>query len=121
MLLCELAGSRVQASCDCAACGNAGPFAKDIAPQGATLVYAAPEVLQFLQLHHERAGSDDVGTYIDGPAADFWSVGILLFELLTGEVPFDSKDSLAAGSTPARVRSGHESRWAGYEAMLQLL
>lgn len=42
-----------------------------VAPQGATPVYASPEVLRSLQLQHEGAAFEDVGVTVNGPAADF--------------------------------------------------
>ncbi len=54
-----------------------------------TLSYAAPERL--------------TSTYAAGPAADIYSLGVMLFEMLTGRLPFES-------STPGRIVEGH-LRW----------
>ena len=99
---------------------DADSLIKDIAPQGSTPAYAAPEVLRSLQLHYEEASAETDGVNINGPAADLYSTGVVLYELLTGELPFDSKGNIAAGTAPSHVHSRHKSGWEGYEAMLQL-
>lgn len=45
-----------------------------------TLEYVAPEVIQF-------------GSAAYSPAADWWGVGVLLYELLLGLVPWDAHDA----------------------------
>ncbi len=58
-------------------------------PQGATTAYAAPEVLYSLRLQFDpQVRRDQVQEYlwINGASADWWSLGIVLFELLTGEL-----------------------------------
>lgn len=53
---------------------------QDIAPHGATAAYAAPEVLHSLEVHC-RAGSSGADTaLINGPSADWWSVGVVLYD-----------------------------------------
>ena len=85
-------------------------------PQGATPAYAAPELLRSLQLQCEGAGPADPGLLIDGFAADYWAVGIVLFELLTGELPFPGKTATEA---PECLDSLCKEQWEDYEGVLQ--
>lgn len=45
-----------------------------------TLEYVAPEVVQF-------------GSAAYSPAADWWGLGVLVYELLLGLVPWDAEDA----------------------------
>lgn len=71
----------------------------DVNPQGATAACAAPELL--LSLQHQFEGEDiPAEVLINDPSADWWAVGYVLFEILTGEVPFNSKHCPAAVEVP---------------------
>ena len=85
-------------------------------PQGATPAYAAPELLRSLQLQCEGAGPAHPGLLINGFAADYWAVGIVLFELLTGELPFRGK---AATKALECLDSLCKEQWEDYEGVLQ--
>ncbi len=89
-------------------------------PQGATSAYAAPEVLRSLQYQFEGSPYWEDGVEINGPSADFWAVGMVLYELLTGELPFDSRNSCAAREAPAYVYSRCRSQWEDYVSVLDL-
>jgi len=90
----------------------------DVIPQGATAAYAAPELLLSLQLQFE--GQDiSAGVLINGPSADWWAVGCVLIEILTGEVPFKSKDCPAAVQAPQTVPAESRAQWEVYEHMRQ--
>ena len=90
----------------------------DVIPQGATAASAAPELLLSLQCQFE--GRDiSAGVPINGPSADWWAVGCVLFEILTGELPFKSKDCPAAVEAPQTVPVESRPQWEVYESMLQ--
>ncbi len=88
----------------------------DVNPHGATPAYAAPELLRSLQLQCQGAGPAEPGLLINGPSADWWAVGIVLFELLTGELPFRGK---AATKAPEYINSLCKEQWEDYEGVLQ--
>ncbi len=91
----------------------------DVNPQGATAAYAAPELLLSLQRQFE--GEDiSAEVLINGPSADWWAVGCVLFEILTGEVPFNSKDYPAAVEVPQTVPVESRAQWEVYDHMRQV-
>lgn len=60
---------------------------------GGTLPYMSPEHLRAIL----RSGSVDA-------RSDIYSLGVLLFQMLTGELPFDSPDGLPESTIPGMVR-----------------
>ncbi len=82
---------------------TADPDTRDVKPDGATAPYAAPEVLRSLQLQFEGATPDHPGVLINGPSADWWTTGVVLYELLTGELPFEEDDVCVPREAPREV------------------
>ncbi|MDA0657642.1 MAG: serine/threonine-protein kinase [Planctomycetota bacterium] len=60
---------------------------------GGTLPYMSPEHLRAIL----RSGSVDA-------RSDIYSLGVLLFQMLTGELPFDAPDGLPESTIPGMVR-----------------
>ncbi len=102
-------------------CTASDPSVLDVIPQGATAAYAAPEVLRSLQLQFEGAASAKTGVLVNGSSADWWSTGITLYELLTGELPFcSSKEGSVAKKVPEQVHLHCKAHWEDYECVRQL-
>ena len=62
----------------------------DIHPSGTTLAFAAPEVLHALAVDGKTG---EKACKVNGPAADMWSAGCVLYAMLTGNYPFDMDSS----------------------------
>ena len=61
----------------------------DTEPAGCSKSFAPAEQLRSHQLYLEGYRSHhNPQMKINGPAADFWASGVVLFQLLTGDLPF---------------------------------
>ena len=98
---------------------NCDTGVKDAIPQAVTMEYAAPEVLRSsMQRYSEAAYSL---REVDGPASDVYSAGAVLYQVVTGELPFDIIDAdLSQIDVPDEVSDRSRERYRLTVAMVRL-
>lgn len=83
----------------------AGVGVKDVRPMGLTLEFAPPELLLTVQVAHQHHVKP---LKVNGPAVDMWSAGVVLYDMLTGKLPFAVDSEFQ-----------HKHMWQLYKAALK--
>ena len=91
---------------------------RDVKPPGTTILYAAPEVLMSLSLRCGGEPDDKSNLMVNGCAADMWSFGCVMYELLTGTKPFLPAD-IGPSWAHSSMASDSQTTFYDCEAVLE--
>ena len=101
-------------------CGYAGaPYQKSI-PTSHTIAYASPEVLQSKLKHLAGKGTTYADYAVDILAAEQWSAGAVMCEILLKQQPFEPS-ALGGMECPAHLNSHACLLWAAHHNTLQAM
>lgn len=91
----------------------------DTDPRGCSVYFAPSEQIRSYQLNLE--GYDmHPETMINRAAADFWAAGVVMFQLLTGELPFLFETVASLPEAPESVEDDDRLKWQRREIMRDL-
>ena len=97
-------------------CCNSGK--RGVVPKGLTPEYAAPEVLASFLSKFRKVGRQC--SMVKGPVADCFSAGIVLYQMLTGYVPFSLHNTdLFQIKVPKHVPGKARVQWQMAAAVLE--
>ncbi|KAL3149900.1 hypothetical protein ABBQ38_013265 [Trebouxia sp. C0009 RCD-2024] len=82
---------------------------KDVTPKGLAPDYSAPEVLQSFFTNFKRSRYHS--RQVDGPPADIYSAGVILFQMLTGCIPFPANRVVFPIEVPEHVPQHSRELW----------
>ncbi|KAL3143924.1 hypothetical protein ABBQ32_003740 [Trebouxia sp. C0010 RCD-2024] len=82
---------------------------KDVTPKGLAPDYSAPEVLQSFFTNFKRSRYHS--RQVDGPPADIYSAGVILFQMLTGCIPFSANRVVFPIEVPEYIPQHSRELW----------
>ena len=93
---------------------------QDTNPHGCSMHFAPSEQIRSYQLYMEGY-EDHPEMMINGPAADQWASGVVIFQLLTGDLPFIPGKTKPLPEAPRHlVEENDRHDWQLYEHMRYL-